>query len=145
MSNKNIEQKEYKKIGKITRTLWLIAGLIMVFLGTIGLVLPILPSTPFLLAAAACFCKSSEKMYYWLLNNKLFGEYIRNYKEGRGLPIKTKITALTVLWATIIISIAFFLNRLLPPPLVLPMQIIMIAVAFGVSFHILKLPTFKKQ
>lgn len=134
-----------KKGWKITRALWLAAGLICVVLATVGLVLPILPTTPFLLAAAACFCKSSTRMYNWLLKNKWFGEYIRNYREGRGLPMKTKVTALTVLWITIVFSIVFVLNRLLPPLLVLPMQLIMVAVAVGVSIHILRLPTFRKH
>ena len=84
-------------------------------------------------------------MYNWLLGNKWFGEYIRNYKEGRGLAMKTKIAALAVLWVTIGISTVFFLNRLLPPQLVLPMQIIMVAIAVGVSIHILRLPTYKKR
>jgi uncharacterized membrane protein YbaN (DUF454 family) len=134
-----------KKGQKVAKALWLFAGLTCLGLGTIGMVLPILPTTPFLLAAAACFCKSSTKMYNWLLSNKWFGEYIRNYKEGRGLPMRTKITALIVLWATIGISAVFFLNRLLPPQLVLPMQLIMLAVAVGVSVHVLRLPTFKKH
>jgi uncharacterized membrane protein YbaN (DUF454 family) len=129
---------------KIARTLWFIAGTICVVLGAIGIVLPILPTTPFLLAAAACYYKSSERMHRWLLNNKWFGEYIRNYKEGKGLPMKTKITALTVLWITIGFSTVFMLPRLLPAMLVLPMQLIMIAVAIAVSTHILRLPTFKK-
>jgi len=84
-------------------------------------------------------------MYNWLLNNKLFGEYIKNYREGRGLPMKTKITALTVLWLTIGFSTVFLLNRLLPPQLVIPMQLVMVVVAVGVSIHILRLPTFKKH
>ena len=129
---------------KIVKTLWFIAGTICVVLGAIGIVLPILPTTPFLLAAAACYYKSSEKMHRWLLNNKWFGEYIRNYTEGKGLTRKTKITALTVLWITIILSTVFMLNRLLPAQLVLPLQLVMIAVAIAVSIHILRLPTFKK-
>ena len=129
---------------KLIRTLWLIAGTICVVLGAIGIVLPILPTTPFLLAAAACYYKSSPRMHKWLLNNKWFGEYIRNYTEGKGLTKKTKITALALLWATIGISTVFMLNRLLSAQLVLPMQIIMIAVAIAVSLHILRLPTFKK-
>jgi hypothetical protein len=129
---------------KLVRTLWFIAGTICVVLGAIGIVLPILPTTPFLLAAAACYYKSSERMHKWLLNNKWFGEYIRNYTEGKGLTKKTKITALSVLWITIIFSTFFMLDRLLPAQLVLPMQIIMIAVAIAVSTHILRLPTFKK-
>ncbi len=130
---------------KVVRTLWFVAGTICVVLGAIGIVLPILPTTPFLLAAAACYYKSSERMHRWLLNNKWFGEYIRNYQEGRGLTKKTKITALAVLWITISISAVFFLPRLLSAMLVLPMQVIMIAVAIVVSTHILRLPTFKKK
>jgi uncharacterized membrane protein YbaN (DUF454 family) len=129
---------------KLVRTLWLIAGTICVVLGAIGIVLPILPTTPFLLAAAACYYKSSERMHRWLLNNKWFGEYIRNYAEGKGLTKKTKITALTVLWITIVFSIVFMLHRLLPAQLVLPLQLVMIAVAIAVSIHILRLPTFRK-
>ena len=130
---------------KILRTIWFIAGSICVALGVIGMVLPLLPTTPFLLAAAACYYKSSEKMHKWLLTNNLFGEYIRNYTEGKGLTKKTKITALTVLWATIVFSTVFMLNRLLPANLLLPLQLIMIAIAVAVSIHILRLPTFKRN
>lgn len=133
-----------KKGQAVIRALWLIAGTICLVLGAIGIVLPVLPTTPFLLAAAACYYKSSPRMHKWLLNNKWFGEYIRNYKEGKGLPLKTKIAALALLWLTISVSTVFMLNRLLPEPLVLPIQIIMITVAIAVSAHILKLPTFKK-
>jgi hypothetical protein len=83
-------------------------------------------------------------MHSWLLNNKWFGEYIRNYTEGKGLTRKVKVTALTVLWATIGVSVIFMLDRILPAQLVLPMQLIMVAVAIAVSAHILRLPTFRK-
>jgi uncharacterized membrane protein YbaN (DUF454 family) len=115
MEEKKTFASTCKKQGqKLVRALWFIAGTICVVLGAIGIVLPILPTTPFLLAAAACYYKSSEKMHRWLLNNKWFGEYIRNYTEGKGLTRKTKITALTVLWITIILLTVFMLNRLLP-------------------------------
>lgn len=140
----DVAQKNGNQRRKIARALWLIAGVVFVGLGAVGMVLPILPTTPFLLAAAGCFCKSSTRMCHWLLNNKWFGEYIKNYKEGKGLLLRTKVTALSVLWVAIGVSIVFFLNRLLPPQLVLPMQLAMIAVAVGVSIHILRLPTFKK-
>ena len=143
---KACQTSDSKKIGQnITRTLWFVAGMICLVLGAIGIVLPILPTTPFLLASAACFCKSSPKMYSWLLNNKWFGEYIKNYKEGKGLTLKTKITALSVLWITIGLSTVFLLNRLLPPQFVLPIQLTMVAVAVVVSIHIVRLPTFKKN
>jgi len=146
MEEKKASRREaFKKKGqKLVRALWLIAGTICLVLGAIGIVLPVLPTTPFLLAAAACYYKSSPRMHHWLLNNRWFGEYIRNYKEGKGLTLKTKITALTMLWITIGVSTVFMLDRLLPAQLVLPMQLIMIAVAIAVSTHILRLPTFKK-
>jgi len=146
MEEKKTFTSACKKQGqRIVRSLWFIAGTICVVLGAIGMVLPILPTTPFLLAAAACYYKSSERMHRWLLTNKWFGEYIRNYTEGRGLPMKTKIAALTVLWITIVFSTVFILDRLLPTQLVLPMQLIMVAVAIAVSIHILRLPTFKRS
>jgi uncharacterized protein len=129
---------------KLAKGLWLVAGLICLSFGVLGIVLPILPTTPFLLATAACFCKSSDRMYSWLLNNRLFGSYIRNYKEGKGLGLKTKITTLSFLWVTIGISIVFFLEGLLPSNLVFPIQIAMLAIAVIVSVHVLSLPTFKK-
>jgi len=132
-----------KKRNRISRALWLVTGLVCVGLGAIGIVLPILPTTPFLLAAAACFCKSSTRLYNWLISNKWFGEYIRNYKEGKGIPMKTKIVALTVLWVTIGVSTIFILSHLLPPSLVLPIQLIMVVIAVGVSIHIIRLSTFK--
>jgi uncharacterized membrane protein YbaN (DUF454 family) len=146
MEEKNTFAAKCKEQGrKLVRTLWFVAGMICVVLGAIGIVLPLLPTTPFLLAAAACYYKSSERMHRWLLNNRWFGEYIRNYKEGKGLTKKTKITALTMLWVTIGFSSVFILPRLLPVMLVLPMQLIMIAVAIAVSAYLLRLPTFKKK
>ena len=145
MKRKKTFATNFKKKGqKIVRAIWLIAGTICVVLGAIGIVLPILPTTPFLLAAAACYYKSSPRMHKWLLTNKWFGEYIRNYQEGKGLPMKTKIMALSVLWITIGLSLFLILERVLPPQLVLPIQVIMVIVATIVSLYIMRLPTFKK-
>ncbi|MCK5625774.1 YbaN family protein [Candidatus Bathyarchaeota archaeon] len=145
MSKENKLKTDPPKKGlKIIRALWFMAGTISLVLGAIGIVLPILPTTPFLLASAACYYKSSSRMHNWLLNNKWFGEYIRNYQEGKGIPLKTKITALTVLWVTIGVSTFFFLEPLLPPFLVLPMQLTMIIVAIVVTIYMLRLPTYKK-
>ena len=146
MSKKNIKNvKSPTKWMKIIGGLWFIAGTICLVLGAIGIVLPILPTTPFLLASAACYYKSSPKMHKWLLNNKWFGEYIKNYQEGKGIPRKTKLIALTVLWVTIGISTIFFLDQILPLFLVLPIQIIMTIVAVLVTVYMLKLPTYKKK
>lgn len=139
MEEKKASRREaFKKKGqKLVRALWLIAGTISLVLGAIGIVLPVLPTTPFLLAAAACYYKSSSRMHKWLLNNRWFGEYIKNYKEGRGLTLKTKITAITLLWITIGFSAFFIID-------ILAVQLILFVIAIAVSTHIIRLPTFKK-
>ena len=126
-----------KSSQKLIRALWFIAGTISLVLGAIGIVLPVLPTTPFLLAAAACYYKSSQRMHNWLLNNRWFGEYIRNYKEGKGFTLKTKITAITLLWITICFSAFFIID-------ILAVQLILLVIAIAVSTHIIRLPTFKK-
>ncbi|MGE5533801.1 MAG: YbaN family protein [Bacillota bacterium] len=123
---------------KLVRALLIVVGTFSLGLGTIGIVLPILPTTPFLLLSAACYLRSSDRMHKWLLGNRWFGEYVRNYQEGRGIPAKTKILAMTVLWATIFFSAFIFLDEILIA------QVVLFLVALGVSIHIVRLPTFKK-
>src|SRR4030067_2086272 len=92
------------KKNRVVRALLMVAGTISLVFAAIGLVLPLLPTTPLLLLAVACYCRSSERLYTWLINNKWFGAYIRNYREGRGVPLRTKVFAVTVLWVTISFS-----------------------------------------
>jgi len=122
----------------IIRWLLLTAGTVCLVLGAIGIVLPILPTTPFLLLAAACYLRSSERMHKWLLGNRWFGEYIKNYQAGRGIPLKTKLFALLVLWATILFSTFFIVNEILAA------QIVLLVVAVGVTVHLARVPTYRK-
>jgi uncharacterized membrane protein YbaN (DUF454 family) len=123
---------------KIVRASLFIAGTFLLALGAIGIFLPILPTTPFLLLSAACYLRSSERMHKWLLNNRWFGKYIRNYQEGKGIPLKTKILAMTVLWVAILYSAFIVLDEILIA------QIALLAIALGVSVHLVRLPTLKK-
>ncbi len=123
---------------KIVRWLLIVAGTFSLALGAIGVFLPILPTTPFLLLSAACYMRSSQRMHKWLLENRWFGEYIKNYKEGRGIPFKTKIVALTFLWAGIIYSAFIALDEILIA------QVALLLIAVGVSIHLIRLPTLKK-
>ncbi|TRO44745.1 DUF454 domain-containing protein [Candidatus Bathyarchaeota archaeon] len=116
----------------------MIAGTVSLIFAIIGLVLPLIPTTPFLLLTAACYCRSSERLYNWLITNKWFGKYIKNYREGKGIPFKTKIFALTILWVTIGIS------ALLLVPIFI-VQMILLVIAIAVSIHILRLPTYRKS
>jgi len=122
---------------KLRKGLFVVAGSIFLALGCVGIVLPILPTTPFLLLSAACYYKGSERMHRWMLNNRWFGNYIKNYKEGKGLSLKAKVLTLALLWIVISYSALFVVN-------VLIIQVILFAIAVGVSLHIVTLPTFKK-
>jgi len=82
-------------------------GTLAMTLGVIGIFVPILPTTPFLLLAAFCYARSSERFYRWLLTNRWFGSYLRNYREGRGMALRDKLLTLTALWLAIGTSVAF--------------------------------------
>jgi len=116
----------------------MVAGTISLILGTIGIFLPLLPTTPLLLLAAACYMRSSERLHKWLLNNRWFGKYIKNYQAGHGIPLKTKVVAISVLWLAIIYSAFFVVSE------VLVAQLALLVIATGVSVHLIRLPTFKK-
>jgi uncharacterized membrane protein YbaN (DUF454 family) len=118
------------------RILLVIAGTFFVGLGIVGIFVPVLPTTPFLLLAAACYARSSQKFYGWLLNNKLFGSYIRNYLERKGISLRVKVVTLTLLWITIGSSVAFVVETLV-------LKLILVIIAIGVSIHILSVRTLK--
>lgn len=79
------------------RTLLVILGFFFVGLGAIGAVLPVLPTTPFLLLAAACFARSSPRFYAWLLANPVFGPLIRDWRQHRTIPKRAKVTAILMI------------------------------------------------
>ncbi len=120
------------------RGTFIVAGTISLGLGAAGVFLPILPTTPFLLLSAACYYKGSERMHRWLLNNKLFGSYIRNYKEGKGISKIAKILSLFLLWITIGYSVFFMVGSYV-------VQLILFAVAIAVTVHVATLPTLRKS
>ncbi|UTW04256.1 YbaN family protein [Amphritea atlantica] len=78
---------------KLIRIIFLISGLFFVLLGVIGLLLPLVPTTPFLLVAAFCFSRSSERLHQYLLNHRWFGHYIRDWEEHGVIPMKAKLFA----------------------------------------------------
>ena len=80
----------------LKRALWLCLGVLFLSLGMIGVLLPGLPTTPFMLLAAACFARSSKRFYSWLLNNPLFGEKVRRYRAGHGIPQRVKLFAVSL-------------------------------------------------
>lgn len=78
-----------------------IVGSLAVVLGILGIFLPLLPTVPFLLLASACFARSSERLHRALLHNKVLGPYLRDYEQGKGLPLKAKFYTTVLLWASL--------------------------------------------
>ena len=118
----------------IKKVLLVISGTLFLVLGVIGIFIPLLPTTPFLLLAAACYIKGSKKFYDWLIKNRWLGQYIKNYQNGKGIQFKVKIITIIVLWLTIIISTILFVSNLI-------IQIILFIIAIGVTIHIIKIKT----
>jgi len=102
----------------VKKTLYNIAGTVALLLGILGIFLPVLPTTPFLLLASACYMRGSETMHRWLMNQRHLGPYLRNFQSGRGIPLRAKIAALAVMWTSITFSmwiVPFFWARVLLP------------------------------
>lgn len=95
---------------KLKKIFLIISGSFFIFLGTIGIFIPILPTTPFILLAAACYIKSSEKLYNWLTSNKVFSKYIKNYSLKKGMTKNTKLKVILLGLLAIIISSFFTYN-----------------------------------
>ena len=114
------------------------AGTVCVALGVLGMFLPLLPTTVFLLMAAYCYSRSSERFHTWLLNNRWCGAYIRNYKSGKGISLRQKVTTIATLWLSIgfsvwIIGGGFWITLL------------MFGIAAGVTLHLVLLKTTRPE
>lgn len=112
--------------------------MLSVILGIIGIFVPLLPTTPFLLLAAACFFRSSDFLYNKLITNRFLGFYIQNYRENKAIPIKLKLFSISFLWITILYSICFVINNIF-------VRFILAIIAILVSWHILSLRTIKRK
>lgn len=119
------------------KIVWNLIGGIAVVLAILGIFLPLLPTTPFLLLASACFVRGSERLHRWLRNNPMFGEYLRNIEDKKGIPLKGKVFTLVLLWGSLAFSI--YLLR----PLVL--KGMLIAIGIGVSILILRMKTLQSE
>lgn len=107
-------------------------------LGILGIPLPVLPTTPFLLLALWCFARSSERWERWLLTNKLFGKYLDDYHRGRGIPKRVKVYILMLMWVSIGASAHFAVK--------IPwVKIVMFAIAVAVTVHILRIKNKKHE
>ena len=118
--------------------LLVVLGGISCVLGFVGIFVPLLPTTPFLLLSAAFWVRSSPRLYGWLLEHPCFGEYVRNFRENRAIPLRAKIISLTLMWGTMLYCIFALLTAWWWA------QAALLAVAIGVTWHILSFATLKK-
>jgi len=114
------------------------AGILSVGLAAVGILLPLLPTTPFLLLAAACFVRSSDRLYRWLTTHRVFGPYIRNYREHRAITRQAKILTLLLLWATI--GYSYF--AVVRSPAV---RVVLLLIAAATTAYVLSLKTLTKD
>ena len=98
----------YGKEVVVKKIILVTAGNVFLTIGIVGVFIPLLPTTPFLLLAAACFLRSSDHLYKWLTHHKLFGLYIRSYLKFRAISIKVKVFSIMLLWIVIGSTVIFF-------------------------------------
>ena len=113
-------------------------GTVSLALGIMGVFLPVLPTTPFLLLAAALYMRSSQRLYGWLMSHKHLGAYIRNFREYKALPLRVKIVSVSMVWATLLYCAIYVAKEWW-------MSAMFIAIALGVTIHILSYKTLKKK
>ncbi len=123
-------------MNELYRFALIVLGFVFVGLGVLGAFLPLLPTTPFLLLAAACFARSSQRFYNWLLNHKVFGSYIRNYREKRAITLRGKIISLVVMWLVMGYTALFAVSNIV-------VSLILVLIGIGVTRYILSLKTIK--
>jgi uncharacterized membrane protein YbaN (DUF454 family) len=117
------------------RTFLILLGSISVAMGVLGIFLPLLPTTPFLLLGASCYARSSDRFYNWLLNNRWFGDYIKNYRNGKGIPLKQKLLTIMLLWLTIGFTVLFAISQW-------SIRLILLVIAIGVTIHLIKIKSY---
>ncbi|WP_313706097.1 YbaN family protein [Massilia sp.] len=113
-----------------------IAGVLALVLAILGLFLPLLPTTPFLLLASACFARGSDRLHGWLVNHRVFGVYLRNFEAGNGIPLRAKIVASVMMWSSLVVAVIRFEH--------LGLRIALVAVGCSVSLYLWRyLPTLR--
>lgn len=116
------------------KVLLIILGSICLALGVVGIFLPLLPTTPFLLLSAALYFRSSPRLYDWLLAHKQLGPYIRNFREHRAIPLRVKVISVSLVWITLLYCVVAVAE-------VWWLRLLLLGLAVGISAHILSYKT----
>jgi uncharacterized protein len=124
-------------LNAVIKVLLTIIGSISLVLGILGIFLPLLPATPFLLLASACYLRSSDRLHSRLMNNKVLGTYIRNIQQRRGITLKAKLMTIAILWLSLLFSI-YRIDILL-------VQLMLCFIGVTSSIFILRIKTLKEN
>lgn len=90
---------------RLSRIVYTVLGCLFIALGVLGAFLPVLPTVPFMLLAAACLMRGSRSLYHWLMTHERYGEHIYQYRQAKAMTRRTKVTALVTLWIGITVSV----------------------------------------
>jgi uncharacterized protein len=127
-----------KTENRFLRAVLRVLGILFVGLGILGIIFPIFPATPNFLLATWCFMKSSDRLYHWLMTNRVFGKYLKNYLDKKGIPVFIKVFILTFLWLMIGYAVLFIFTNIY-------INIALLVVAAGITIHILMIKTYKED
>jgi uncharacterized membrane protein YbaN (DUF454 family) len=120
------------RAGRVLRVVLLAAGSFLLAIGMVGIVVPVLPTTPFLILAAICYARSSSRYYRWLVSNRLFGRYLDDYLHGKGISWKVRAGTLVFLWGVMMVTAFVFVGTLW-------LRILLFVIAAGVTVHVVML------
>lgn len=134
MPDRNIPPQSAATAAQVVRWCLLAVGVLCTGLAVLGIFLPLLPTVPFLLLAAACFARSSERLHRWLLDHRHLGPMVRGYLDGSGIPRRAKATAIVLVWVTVPSSAIL----VVPLPWV---RALLFGIALAVTLYLLRLPT----
>lgn len=123
-------------MSSIIRYVYVVLGILFCVLGVIGIFVPLLPTTPFLLLSAALFFRSSPRLYHLLLNYPHLGPYIRNFREHKAIPLRIKIISVSLVWLTILHAVFFLLDYWI-------LEILLLILAVCISVYILHFRTLR--
>ena len=118
--------------------LLILCGSLALALGVLGIFLPVLPTTPFLLLAATCYFHGSKHLYTWLMNHPHLGPYIRSFREDKSIPLRIKVVSVTMVWVTLLYCAVFVTDTIW-------LRLLFAALAIGITWHILSYKTRKEN
>jgi uncharacterized membrane protein YbaN (DUF454 family) len=130
--------REGGRTSRVVRHVLVCSGFVCVGLGVAGVFVPLLPTTPFLLLAAASFARGSDRFHRWLMTNRWAGSYIRNYMEHRATTLVTKVASITMLWCCLGLAGVFFTQSW-------PVRSLLLLVGVGVTLHLGSLKTIRRE